>query len=164
MYRFWGKTYQNKIHLLVYHLLDVMSVADIWLKNSSILRKKFTTLSGLEEDKISYLIPFLASLHDIGKFSYGFQKKSIDALKKLNTPYSEVTGNSFDHGLFGTFWLNEYCKEHKASTIIPGYVERQEDIWKVLFLSAGIHHGNITTMKSLEEEQNLFIMMNLILN
>ncbi|HEO65260.1 MAG TPA: CRISPR-associated helicase Cas3', partial [Spirochaetes bacterium] len=143
MFRFWGKYKESKVHLLIYHSLDVASVAHTWLNNSPVLIKKFQQLFNvLSEEDIINFISWITSIHDIGKLSYGFQKKVLEAVNQLKTPLKPVLYHKpFDHGAFGAFWLNQSLKKNQL-TIFPHPLEEKETLfWESLFMASCAHHG-----------------------
>ena len=87
-YRYWGKRKSSaegdvSFHLLPYHCLDVAAVGKELLRSDHRLRRMLMDMTGVEEDVIeNWLILFLA-LHDVGKFSEGFQNLRSDLFLKL---------------------------------------------------------------------------------
>lgn len=82
-FRYWGKASKENeegaaCHLLPYHCLDVAAVGQILLRRHASLRKSLAALSGLNEIDLVGWLPFLLSLHDIGKFSASFQNLRPD--------------------------------------------------------------------------------------
>ncbi len=96
-YRYWGKggtvDGNSPCHLLVYHSLDVAAVGQTLLKLNERLAQKFCDIMGLSREQAVSLLVFFLSLHDIGKFSEGFQNLLPKLFYKLNgrrsdKPYS----------------------------------------------------------------------------
>lgn len=88
MFSNWGKSGSSEggelnYHLLAYHCLDVAAVGTVLLENDILLAKKIMELTGLNKEEILSLIPFLLSLHDLGKFSERFQNLKPELLKEL---------------------------------------------------------------------------------
>lgn len=55
-YQYWGKAKAGEgegaaYHLLPYHCLDVVAVADIWWQSSPTIRHSFIRSTGLPEDQ-----------------------------------------------------------------------------------------------------------------
>ena len=71
-FRYWGKIDDNYYHPLVYHCLDVAAVGQTMFKNSPLLSHIETKLN-ITQDFLLNWLTFLCALHDIGKFSDGFQ-------------------------------------------------------------------------------------------
>jgi CRISPR-associated endonuclease/helicase Cas3 len=67
----------------VYHCLDVAACADILLKTRTTWVDKIARVSGLPEDYLCEWLTFLLTIHDIGKFSDGFQSVRPDLQKEL---------------------------------------------------------------------------------
>lgn len=80
IYHYWGKTNRFKdkndlsVHLLIYHSLDVAAVGRVLLQHDKLLFTRLTERIHLTNDKALSLITYYLALHDIGKFSYRFQK------------------------------------------------------------------------------------------
>lgn len=73
---YWGKaerdSFQN-IHALPCHGLDTAALARFFLQQDRLLAQRFSLLTGLSSPALEALVPFLAGLHDLGKFSPRFQ-------------------------------------------------------------------------------------------
>jgi len=52
-FQYWGKASKedNSYHLLPYHCLDVVAVADIWWQYSPSIRRSFIQSTGLPEEQ-----------------------------------------------------------------------------------------------------------------
>jgi CRISPR-associated endonuclease/helicase Cas3 len=80
---FWGKARANNqagpsVHSIVYHSLDVAAVgAELIARDQDILRR-IATAAGIDVGQLTSALPFLLSLHDIGKYARAFQAKSPD--------------------------------------------------------------------------------------
>lgn len=73
-WRYWGKVGgDDAYHLLVYHGLDVAAVASVLLQNPRIA-DRFQSWFGVSSAWFGPVLCFLIALHDIGKFSRGFQQ------------------------------------------------------------------------------------------
>ncbi len=122
-YRYWGKAKPEAgdraaYHLLVYHCLDVAAVADVWLHQSSDVRRCFNSITGLDENKTHAWLLFFIALHDYGKFDLRFQRKAGDAWTVVNPELSamatQLNGQSikeYNHGPAGLYWLYQDLKE-----------------------------------------------------
>lgn len=87
IFDFWGKAERNGPgwHPAVCHMLDTGIVArEILTLQPPAFRQRLTRLFDRDEATALNLLAFVASLHDIGKISPGFQQKSdlCDSLKK----------------------------------------------------------------------------------
>src|SRR5574337_442672 len=83
IFYFWGKASENGIHPVLCHMLEVGLVAkELFNVQSKEFKRNFSHFSYNHSD-FSNLIGFLASLHDIGKISPGFQFKRKDLCKPL---------------------------------------------------------------------------------
>lgn len=84
----WGKSCsiedkETNYHLLVYHCLDVATVGTVLLEKDKLLAKKITELTGFNKEETLSLIPFILTVHDLGKFSERFQNLKPELLKEL---------------------------------------------------------------------------------
>ena len=96
-YRYWGKASSSEdddlpFHLLPYHCLDVAAVGRELLRNDKCLRRMLTDITGVEEDVIGNWLMLFLALHDVGKFSEGFQNLRSDLFLKLQ---SRSSGKSY---------------------------------------------------------------------
>ncbi len=88
-------------HLLPYHCLDVVAVADIWLQRSSVLLAQASQQIGKDEQLTRRIILFFIALHDLGKIDARFQE-FVPALRcKLQGDEFEVEAERYDHGSYG---------------------------------------------------------------
>lgn len=88
MFNNWGKSCsiedkETNYHLLVYHCLDVAAVGTVLLEKDKLLAKKITELTGFNKEETLSLIPFLLTVHDLGKFSERFQNLKPELLQEL---------------------------------------------------------------------------------
>ncbi|CCJ87635.1 CRISPR-associated helicase/endonuclease Cas3 [Cronobacter dublinensis] len=103
---YWGKSsFQQgntlEYHLLPYHCLDVVAVADIWWGSSASLRKAFCSNAKSSESEIKAWVLFFIALHDVGKFDFRFQNKVPELWRKLSPA-------CLDHNLPGWHVFKEY--------------------------------------------------------
>ncbi|MFA5354499.1 MAG: CRISPR-associated helicase Cas3' [Thermodesulfovibrionales bacterium] len=85
-YRYWAKTDKvdkTRCHLVPYHLLDVASVTQCFLSRDITLKRLFDVF-GIPPKLALKIIPFFAALHDLGKYLWQFQKKSLPLAQHLN--------------------------------------------------------------------------------
>jgi CRISPR-associated endonuclease/helicase Cas3 len=117
-YRYWGKAKPDvddegpAYHLLPYHCLDVAAVADVWLKRSNSLRRRFTDITGLSNEQTRAWVLFFIALHDYGKFDLRFQRKASEAWKTVNPELAaapaQLRGDeikNYYHGPAGLYWF-----------------------------------------------------------
>jgi len=83
-FKYWGKAARDGsyYHPLIYHSLDVAAVG-IKLAEQLRLSIHFSERLACEEQKILQFIAFLCAIHDIGKFSDGFQNQRPDLVQLL---------------------------------------------------------------------------------
>jgi CRISPR-associated endonuclease/helicase Cas3 len=87
-FAYWGKARPQgggaDLHLLVYHSLDVAAVGREYLRKSPALmawlREQFKAAS---DEALQDWITFWLALHDLGKFSVGFQGQRADLVTRL---------------------------------------------------------------------------------
>lgn len=95
MYKYWGKSRIPRkfteddvsFHLLLYHCLDVAAMGQVLLQQllqqdayEDILTQNITH----DKDNSLSLITFFLALHDLGKFSKGFQNSRKDIVNILH--------------------------------------------------------------------------------
>ncbi|MEZ5816622.1 MAG: CRISPR-associated helicase Cas3' [Hyphomicrobiaceae bacterium] len=74
----WGKARprdRQPYHPAAYHCLDVAACAQVILERLPLLRRRLATLLDVADPATS--LPALIALHDVGKFSRAFQRKSM---------------------------------------------------------------------------------------
>ncbi|MBW8831478.1 MAG: CRISPR-associated helicase Cas3' [Burkholderiales bacterium] len=87
-FAYWGKARPQEgaaeLHLLVYHSLDVAAVGRVYLQHTPALmawlRNQFNAPS---DEALQDWITFWLALHDLGKFSVGFQGQRADLAERL---------------------------------------------------------------------------------
>lgn len=139
-YSYWGKTEQTeqgvRCHLLPFHALDVVAVADSWLEHSPVLSRFLMGNTQNRERYRGWLLFFIA-LHDLGKFDFRFQRKADSAWSQLNDHFDPdnsdpAASRGFDHGKAGyAWWLSE--------AIIAGFTS--EDNGSAWMEAVAKHHG-----------------------
>lgn len=136
----WAKTDKEdgeKIHPLIYHLLDVGECALALWNNalSEQTRKTFANFLGLDVEATGRLLAFWASLHDIGKAAPGFQRKyppAISGLKAAGFTFPETTPKPAPHGQVSAWALETLLARE------PGY---SPQVAKKIARAVGGHHG-----------------------
>ncbi|ELG3533553.1 CRISPR-associated helicase/endonuclease Cas3 [Salmonella enterica] len=114
---YWGKSSkkekdQNDIHLLIFHCLDVVAVANCWWEHSVVLQKALSRDQTLPDEKIKAWMMFFIALHDVGKFDIRFQYKSpaswlmLNPTNILNKYPAPQTCYEYNHGAAGLHWFN----------------------------------------------------------
>lgn len=89
LYNYWGKASftDESFHLLVYHCLDVAAMGQVLLQRLlQQYRYRDVLTQNVTQDKEASisLITFFLALHDVGKFSKGFQNYRPDIVKNLH--------------------------------------------------------------------------------
>jgi CRISPR-associated endonuclease/helicase Cas3 len=150
-FRYWGKadpkySREPKWHPLVYHCLDVTTVAAAWWDTSSVIRRISLAALDWPEQQTNQLrawVLFFIALHDLGKFDARFQLKALEALRvawpKLSMDdVDESVARNFDHGSAGYAcamreiggWAGESMADHR-------------DGWRPWVAAVTGHHGDI---------------------
>ncbi len=121
IYQYWGKAddkypAEPKWHPLVYHCLDVATVAALWWEISATIRQTFLASFNCTlqtQDQLRAWVLFYVALHDLGKFDLRFQLKSTTAMaaawrELADDSHGLAAGeiNKFDHGHAGMAWIN----------------------------------------------------------
>lgn len=96
--RCWGKTERNStdptiFHPALFHMVDVGFVAQVLLNGKTSARWKnvFSNIYNIDPALLISFLPFIVSLHDIGKISSSFQR--------MNEPqHIRLTGEGFTFG------------------------------------------------------------------
>lgn len=141
--KYWGKAKQRRdgaweCHLLPYHCLDVAAVGQYLADQLGIAEHVAQKLK-CEKLAVMPVITFLCAVHDIGKFSDGFQNQKsalVDILRRvsLNTVYREK------HWTLGySFWREYTDKILDGDKYIIAYCL---DAW---FSASSGHHGRPPT-------------------
>ena len=110
-YRYWGKAdgtspNSTKIHLLIYHCLDVSAVGKAYFQNNKSTLKSLSGKVGLKDFEFLQFFCFFIALHDIGKFAAAFQNLKPDLRSFLNKPSKKHYTTR--HDALG-WWLWDNC-------------------------------------------------------
>lgn len=99
---YWGKYSQELgYHLLPYHNLDVVAVADVWLDRSNTILQNAALQLEESSERARQIILFFVALHDLGKFDARFQEFVPQLRKQLQGNEFEVDGEKYPHGSYG---------------------------------------------------------------
>lgn len=114
---YWGKAKPEAedapaYHLLPYHCLDVAAVAEVWLRSSQSLCRRFVGMTCLDDGQTRAWLLFFIALHDYGKFDLRFQRKAGEVWKAVNPELSsmpvQLSGQAIQdyyHGPAGLYWF-----------------------------------------------------------
>nr|WP_243436281.1 CRISPR-associated helicase Cas3' [Acanthopleuribacter pedis] len=105
----WGKVYrptknQQKVHRLIFHLLDVGATFFALLAREPRFLERFTFLSSFDPDLTRRLLAFFAAAHDVGKCSPGFQYLCNAKLEKALKPIWAELENHPKLGSGFSYW------------------------------------------------------------
>lgn len=151
IFRYWGKADpaypgEPKWHPLVYHCLDVATVAATWWDTSSVIRRTSLTALDWPEQRTNQLrawVLFFTTLHDLGKFDVRFQLKAPEALRlawpKLSMDDVDASLiRSFDHGSAGFA-----CAMREVNGWVSNNMTDHRDGWRPWTAAVTGHHGDI---------------------
>lgn len=124
-FKYWGKAHKDETageyqyHLLPFHCLDVVAVADIWLSKSNVLLKQISAQLNKSPTESKAIVLFFIALHDLGKFDARFQDFVPELRLILQGDEFEVDKDPrhYPHGTAGykQFCL-EFCDEFDSSS------------------------------------------------
>ena len=137
MFEFWGKAQPAqgagpRWHPLVFHCIDVAAVGERLLREDRSLSERLCRLLDMEVADLPRLVPYLLSLHDIGKFAKGFQAKVPERYPACFNDGPEPY--AYDHAA-GGFDLFE------ADSGIFAVPDRARRAWRPLVAAVTGHHG-----------------------
>jgi len=125
-YKYWGKAKVNDsgevaYHLLPYHCLDVVAVADMWLQKSAVLLKQISHQTGLVEAQSKSIVLFFIAMHDLGKFDARFQNFVPELRIKLQGNDYEVDDEAYQHGSYGYYYYSEEVCDSDNMKAVAGH-------------------------------------------
>ena len=137
LFSFWGKAQAlsnsgPQWHPLVFHCIDVAAVGSQLLQADRALSERVGKLLDLNEEDLARLVPYLLSLHDVGKFAKRFQAKAPDHYPPCLGDRPEAY--HYDHAT-GGFDLFE------ADCTLFGITLRGRRPWRSLLSAVTGHHG-----------------------
>jgi CRISPR-associated endonuclease/helicase Cas3 len=116
-FRYWGKADPavGGHHLAVFHCLDVAAVAAVLLDRSPLLQRKFAALLSTPSDQVVPTLCCLIALHDFGKLDWRFQVKARDQAERLNSSWTGLRSEGYDHGGEGYRQFLQLMKSQEAT-------------------------------------------------
>lgn len=141
MYRsFWGKARALeegvRWHPTAYHCLDVAACCELLLKRFSRFARDFAAAADVSHEDATRFITMLVALHDIGKFSIGFQAKVPEHYPAVlgTFPANPPDG---DHTAIGQEFLDSILRDEvrNVASKIGGWS------WAPLISAVSGHHG-----------------------
>ncbi len=141
-FRYWGKAApkgEARYHLLAFHSLDVAACGQLLLELPRFGLKRISEELGYSPQHFQALFVAFLAVHDIGKFSRGFQGLAPDLGHPLMPPLREF-GYTERHDTLGWIFLN-HC--YRKADRFPGLkkAERGWSFWQDLFRVVTGHHG-----------------------
>jgi CRISPR-associated endonuclease/helicase Cas3 len=125
-WRYWGKAEvlpsgNIDYHLLPFHCLDVVAVADVWLQKSAVLLSQMSLQLGVTHQECRKIVLFFVSLHDLGKFDARFQE-FVPALRlQLQGKGLEVDKEPYSHGSYGYWHFRREFFDSEAMKAVAGH-------------------------------------------
>lgn len=151
--RYWGKAdpaladrpeliQGAPLHLAAFHSIDVATVAEGILRESSVLRRKFARALALNESAVVATVAALCALHDLGKFDARFQAKAADAVRALGRTdeWGSIVGTGHDHGSGGFIAFEDW--RIGAQECFEALLGKKNSVSPLLAAVCG-HHGFI---------------------
>jgi CRISPR-associated endonuclease/helicase Cas3 len=116
-YSYWGKSDSPNpdsfsYHPLVFHSLDVAACGQVLLRARSGWLSNIERVSGISQTALTDWLTFLLAIHDLGKFSDGFQNKIPQLFETLQRRKTRAT-DSDRHDVLGF----SFCKNK-----LPGWL------------------------------------------
>jgi CRISPR-associated endonuclease/helicase Cas3 len=144
---YWGKAARSaqaetRSHSIAYHCLDVAAVCTELIARDKDRLERIANAVGIDISALRNVLPFLLTLHDIGKYARVFQAKSPDHWPaELLGPYREIApGNS--HVVTGFQMLVHFSDagpvQHIFADVMPGWSASER---KIMFRALAGHHG-----------------------
>lgn len=152
LFHYWGKADAKYVgatswHPLVYHCLDVASVAAAWWDASQTVQRTFrASFNRLESQHLRAWVIFFVALHDLGKIDVRFQLKAPNALAAAWRPLgprdhglSRKDIAEFDHGWAGMAWANQEYRQWICCDDLNREIWEQ---WQPWLAAVTGHHGD----------------------
>lgn len=137
--RYWAKTTPEGYHPVLYHCLDVAAAARILLERRPRALARISAVSGLSAETLLSFIPFLLSLHDLGKLADGFQCQVRELMERLQ---QELRGGEYDRELFRHDSVGYVILSQRLGLLLPELSEDFQEVFASTWLSGAMgHHG-----------------------
>jgi len=122
-FKYWGKAFKEdgSYHLLPYHCLDVVAVADIWLLHSRVILNQSAAQLGVQESEAKAVLLFFIALHDLGKFDARFQAFIPNLRSSLQGDEYEVEPEPYQHGSMGYLHFKKEFFDSDAMKAVAGH-------------------------------------------
>jgi CRISPR-associated endonuclease/helicase Cas3 len=139
--RYWGKAKPqtssgSQWHPLVYHCLDVAACGRKLLEADTERRRSLARLSSLDEEVLLAWLSFLLAIHDLGKFSDGFQNLRPDLVQALQGRGTRVNYDE-RHDTLG--WL--FAQDYLPAAFANDNTEDLRDLLVPWISAVTGHHG-----------------------
>jgi CRISPR-associated endonuclease/helicase Cas3 len=142
-YRYWGKAQPDssegdRYHLLVYHSLDVAACGRELLRLPRFSLRPLADALGWSLEVVESLFVYFLALHDIGKFSRGFQGLAPNLSPNLVPPGQIRAVRKQRHDTLGWLLWRDVLP---ASTAIPSIPDASHEFWRIWVRATMGHHG-----------------------
>ena len=139
--RYWGKAKPQmssgpQWHPLVYHCLDVAACGRKLLESDRERRRSLARLASLDEEALLAWLSFLLAIHDVGKFSDGFQNLRPDLFQVLQGRSTRVLYDE-RHDTLG--WL--FAQDNLPAVFANDDAEDLRDLLAPWMSAVTGHHG-----------------------
>lgn len=119
---YWGKfSEENGYHLFMYHSLDVVAVAEVWLDHSSVILEQASKQTKLPQEMCKRIILFYVALHDLGKLDARFQAFVPKLRRKLQGSEYDVESESYNHGSYSYLHFREEFSVSENMIAVAGH-------------------------------------------
>lgn len=153
--RLWGKTgiddgTAEEFHPAIFHMLDAGHVAQVLLSDyaSPRWRRVLAVGLGTDENFLSYWLPWLVALHDIGKISAVFQEQNSVQKARLTAEGVSFGDRSWNNDPYHTFTGQVFMAAEMAN------IDWCTNIIAVAQDAIGGHHGLFAPPGGLRETRS----------
>jgi len=108
-------------HLLPYHNLDLVAVADVWLGHSNVILRQASLQLGESPELTRRIMLFFVALHDLGKFDARFQEFVPDLREQLQGCEFKVDTEKYPHGSHGYLHFQREFFKNENMMAVAGH-------------------------------------------
>jgi CRISPR-associated endonuclease/helicase Cas3 len=135
---------RERIHLLIYHLIDVGQVAlEMWERVlTESIRQQLAEMISINVDDCGRFLAFLSALHDLGKAGPAYQSKyAPDWLKKNLAKAGLKLGKESDGKAWDSKTPHGHITTWALETLLPEMMGLEKRFAKKISAALGGHHG-----------------------
>lgn len=143
-YRYWGKARPedeggDRFHLLAFHSLDVAACGRLLIGLPRFSLQPLADALGQPKSVVDEVFIYFLALHDIGKFSRGFQNLAPDLAESL-VPSARIPAvRSQRHDTLGWLLWRDYLSVHPGLSSVP---DSGHETWRIWARTVMGHHGS----------------------